>query len=69
MLGMVPARGAPDGFVSQRNQISRGTSPKISRCVGSTIIQETNMPVLLVPLLVGIPIVLGGGYLIYHVLH
>jgi hypothetical protein len=35
--------------------------------VCGTTIQETNMPVLLVPLLVGIPVVLGGGYLIYHV--
>jgi hypothetical protein len=30
--------------------------------------QETVMPVLLVPLLVGTPIVLGGGYLIYRVI-
>jgi hypothetical protein len=29
--------------------------------------QETVMPVLLVPLLVGIPVVMGGGYLIYKV--
>jgi hypothetical protein len=27
------------------------------------------MPVLLVPLLVGIPVVLGGGYVIYHFVH
>jgi hypothetical protein len=28
--------------------------------------EEDDMPVLLVPILVGIPIVLGGGYLVYH---
>ena len=31
--------------------------------------RETIMPVLLVPLLVGIPVVLGGGYVIYHLVH
>jgi len=27
------------------------------------------MPVLLVPFLIGVPVVLGGGYLIYHLVH
>jgi len=27
------------------------------------------MPVFVVPLLVGVPVVLGGGYLIYHLVH
>jgi hypothetical protein len=30
--------------------------------------RETNMPVLIVPLLVGIPVVLGGGYVIYKII-
>jgi len=69
MPGAVPARGVHGRIRFAVKSISRGTRPEISRCVGSTTIQETNMPVLLVPLLVGIPIVLGGGYLIYHVVH
>jgi hypothetical protein len=31
--------------------------------------QETIMPVLLVPFLIGVPVVLGGGYIIYHLVH
>jgi hypothetical protein len=31
--------------------------------------RSSAMPVLLVPLLVGIPVVLGGGYIIYHFAH
>jgi len=27
------------------------------------------MPVFIVPILIGIPVVLGGGYLIIHALH
>jgi len=27
------------------------------------------MPVLLVPILIGVPVVLGGGYIIYHLVH
>jgi len=27
------------------------------------------MPVLLVPFLIGVPVVLGGGYIIYHLVH
>ena len=30
--------------------------------------RELNMPVLIVPLLVGIPVVLGGGYVIYKII-
>jgi hypothetical protein len=30
---------------------------------------EEKMPVLLVPFLIGVPVVLGGGYLIYHFVH
>jgi hypothetical protein len=31
--------------------------------------QESIMPVLLVPFLIGVPVVLGGGYIIYHLVH
>jgi hypothetical protein len=31
--------------------------------------KEANMPVLLVPILVGVPVLLGGGFLIYHFVH
>jgi len=31
--------------------------------------KEADMPVFIVPLLVGVPVVLGGGYLIYHLVH
>jgi len=27
------------------------------------------MPVLLLPFLIGVPVVLGGGYVIYHLVH
>jgi len=30
---------------------------------------EPFMPVLIVPFLIGVPVVLGGGYLIYHLVH
>jgi hypothetical protein len=31
--------------------------------------EEANMPVLLIPVLVGIPVVLAGGYYIIHAMH
>jgi hypothetical protein len=31
--------------------------------------EETTMPVLLIPLLVGVPVVLAGGYWIIHSMH
>jgi hypothetical protein len=35
-------------------------------CRGSKQPKEATMPVLIVPLLVGIPVLIGGGYIIYH---
>jgi hypothetical protein len=45
-----------------------GTRPNSERWWASTKYKENVMPVLLVPLLIGAPIVLGGGYLIYRVI-
>jgi len=30
---------------------------------------ESNMPAFLIPVLIGIPVIVGGGYLIVKVLH
>jgi hypothetical protein len=39
------------------------------RVIERTTKRRCIMPVLLVPILIGIPVVLGGGYFIIHALH
>jgi hypothetical protein len=36
---------------------------------GSRFQRRTTMPVLVIPILIGIPVLLGGGYFIIHALH
>jgi len=62
---MMPALYAP--AIAQN---VKELNPPVGDYVASTINQRSSaMPVLLVPLLVGIPVVLGGGYMIYHFIH
>jgi hypothetical protein len=60
----VPFRGGPERFVENVNSLSG-----LFRQHEQRQTQESIMPVLLVPFLIGVPVVLGGGYIIYHLVH
>jgi hypothetical protein len=60
----VPFRSGPERFVGNVNSLS-----ELFRQYEQRQTQESIMPVLLVPFLIGVPVVLGGGYIIYHLAH
>jgi hypothetical protein len=45
-----------------------GTHILSMRCIGGSTMKEIVMP-FLIPVLVGIPVLFGGGYVIYHLVH
>jgi hypothetical protein len=44
-----------------------GTNGRAEGCCHHWDNKEATMPVLIVPLLIGIPVLIGGGFLIYKV--
>jgi hypothetical protein len=51
-------------------QVQLMQKPEANHCViqPSQRTEERNMP-FLIPVLVGIPVIFGGGYMIYHFVH
>jgi len=68
---VVPRSTAPPFFTMYRLRLSRmfATLSTMSALYRQHKTSEPFMPVLIVPFLIGVPVVLGGGYLIYHLVH
>jgi hypothetical protein len=58
-----------NGLVPAGTQISAGTRLHEDRCPSSTNNSKESVMPFLIPVLVGIPVLFGGGYVIYHLVH
>ena len=58
---------APRPELHKVTEDGNGDNTALCRCKFNKTRGRRKMPVLLVPLLVGIPVVIGGGYVIYKI--